>query len=136
MKDTYSLWNPNKVTNGGPFPAFLYEKMDRELYHRVPEGLYGPGTCAAMKRFSNPSVRVNQALYGFKQSGRLWYHCLETYLVEIDVRNDPLLPCIFVKRAGDEFAIIAVYLNDRDGGGARVTKTKQCWVQWRVSVTP
>ena len=74
--------------------------MDRALLLPVPEGLYGPGTWRPGKAL-RPRDR---ALFGLKQSVQLW-HQIETYLV---VPNVSLLLCMFVKRFGDEFAIIVV----------------------------
>ena len=72
---------------------------------------------------------MNLVLYGLKQFGRLWY--IETLLVEHDFRNVSLLLCMFVKRFGDEFAIIAVYVDDLNtiGADAALSAARDCMTQ-------
>ncbi|KAG7531778.1 Reverse transcriptase RNA-dependent DNA polymerase [Arabidopsis suecica] len=58
-------------------------------------------------------IRLNKSLYGLKQSGRMWYNRLSDYLVREGYKNDPISPCIFIKKfANKGFVIIAVYVDD------------------------
>ncbi|KAG7528000.1 GAG-pre-integrase domain [Arabidopsis suecica] len=58
-------------------------------------------------------IRLNKSLYGLKQSGRMWYNRLSEYLVREGYKNDPISPCIFIKKfANKGFVIIAVYVDD------------------------
>ncbi|KAG7572502.1 Integrase catalytic core [Arabidopsis suecica] len=58
-------------------------------------------------------IRLNKSLYGLKQSGRMWYNRLSDYLVREGYKNDPISPCIFIKKFANEgFVIIAVYVDD------------------------
>ncbi|KAG7571783.1 Reverse transcriptase RNA-dependent DNA polymerase [Arabidopsis suecica] len=58
-------------------------------------------------------IRLNKSLYGLKQSGRMWYNRLSEYLVREGYKNDPISPCIFIKKfANKRFVIIAVYVDD------------------------
>ena len=42
----------------------------------------------------------------------MWYNRLSEYLLKKGYKNDPICPCIFIKRSGSEFVIIAVYVDD------------------------
>ena len=42
----------------------------------------------------------------------MWYNRLSEYLSRKRYKNDPLCPCVFIKRSGSEFVIIAVYVDD------------------------
>ena len=57
-------------------------------------------------------INLNKSLYGLKQSGRMWYNRLSEYLEREGYKNDPISPCIFIKKFGQGFVIIAVYVDD------------------------
>ena len=42
----------------------------------------------------------------------MWYKCLSEYLIKEGYINDPIFPCVFIKKSEIEFAIIAIYVND------------------------
>ena len=42
----------------------------------------------------------------------MWYNLLSEYLLQKRYKNDSLCPCVFIKRSGSEFVIIAVYVDD------------------------
>ena len=42
----------------------------------------------------------------------MWYNRLSEYLLRKRFKNDPLFTCVFIKRSGSEFVIIAVYVDD------------------------
>ena len=42
----------------------------------------------------------------------MWYNWLNEYLLKKGYKIDPICPYIFMKRSGNEFAIISVYVND------------------------
>ncbi|KAL6328034.1 hypothetical protein AAG906_033301 [Vitis piasezkii] len=49
---------------------------------------------------------------GYKwQSGRMWYNRLSEYLLKEGYVNNPICPCIFIKKSETGFAIIAVYVD-------------------------
>lgn len=53
--------------------AFLYGKVDEQIYVRQPHGFEsGEGYCL-----------LNRALYGLKQAPRVWYNTLSTFLVSL-----------------------------------------------------
>ncbi|KAI3706445.1 hypothetical protein L6452_24194 [Arctium lappa] len=42
----------------------------------------------------------------------MWYNRLSEYLLKEGYKNDSICPCIFIKRSGPEYVIIAVYVDD------------------------
>ncbi|XP_031264650.1 uncharacterized protein LOC116122991 [Pistacia vera] len=42
----------------------------------------------------------------------MWYNRLSEYLLKEGYINDPVCPCVFIKRSESGFAIMAVYVND------------------------
>lgn len=91
--------------------AYLYGNLEKDIYKRLPEGFSMPEACK-----SNPrevySIKLQRSLYGLKQSGRMWYNPLTECLTKEGHTNDPMCPCIFIKRNGSSFVIIAVYVDD------------------------
>ena len=65
---------------------------------------------------SNPRelylIKLQRSLYGLKQAGRMWYNRLTEYLLKQGYNNDPICPCVFIKRYQSHFVIIVVYVDD------------------------
>ena len=91
--------------------AYLYGPLDCDIYMKIPEGLRLPATHNSGPR-ELYSIKLCISLYGLKQSGRMWYNRLSEYLLRKRYKNDPLCLCVFIKRSGFEFVIIAVYVDD------------------------
>ena len=58
------------------------------------------------------SIKLQRSLYGLKQSGRMWYQHLSEYVIKERYKNDPICPCVFIKKSKTGFAIVAVYVDD------------------------
>ena len=58
------------------------------------------------------SIKLQRSLYGLKQSGRMWYQRLSEYLIKERYKNDPICPCVFIKKSETGFSFVAVYVND------------------------
>ena len=91
--------------------AYLYGPLDYDIYMKIPEGLKLSATHKSGPR-ELYSIKLCRSLYGLKQSGRMWYNRLSEYLLRKGYKNDPLCPCVFIKRSGSELVIIAVYVDD------------------------
>ena len=68
-----------------------------------------PDACTPRNLFS---IKLQRSLYGLKQSGRMWYQRLSEYLIKERYKNDPIFPCVFIKKSETGFAIVAVYVDD------------------------
>ena len=42
----------------------------------------------------------------------MWYNRLSEYLLEECYQNNPICPCVFIKKSQSRFAIIVVYVDD------------------------
>ena len=58
------------------------------------------------------SIKLQRSLYGLKQSGRMWYNRLSTYLLKEGYVNNSICPCVFIKKKEVSLTIIAVYVDD------------------------
>ena len=52
------------------------------------------------------------AMYGLKQSGRMWYNRLSDFLLKKGYVNDTDSPCVFIRKSQKGFCIILVYVDD------------------------
>ena len=57
-------------------------------------------------------IKLQQSLYGLKQSERMWYNRLSKYLLKEGYVNNPICPYIFIKKSETGFSIIIVYVDD------------------------
>ena len=83
--------------------AYLNGKLTECMYMKQPEG-YDDG--------AGHVCQLIKTLYGLKQAGREWNIELDTKLRKkgyMQLRSDP---CIYIWRVGDDFAIIAVWVDD------------------------
>ena len=79
---------------------------------KIPERFKLPKTNSAKPR-SMYSIKLQRFLYVLKQSGRIWYNNrLSEYLLKEVYENNPICPCIFIKKSETGFAIIVVYVDD------------------------
>ena len=107
--------------------AYLYGSLDNDIYMKLPEGFHLPEAYKSSSR-ERYSIKLNKSLYGLKQSGRMWYNRLSEYLIKEGYANDPICPCVFLKRLGTEFVIISVYVDDINiiGTPNELTKAITC----------
>ncbi len=83
--------------------AFLNGKLDHEIFMKQPRG-YEDGT---------PRVcRLNKAIYGLKQSSRLWNAELHSTLVDLDFRRCLSDPCLYIEIRGSTVIAVLVYVDD------------------------
>ena len=91
--------------------TYLYGSLDNDIFMKLPEGFNLPEANSSVTQ-EDYSIKLNKSLYGLKQSGRMWYNRLSEYLLKEGYKNYSVCPCIFMKRSENEFAIIAVYVDD------------------------
>ncbi|KAL3675653.1 hypothetical protein R1sor_025601 [Riccia sorocarpa] len=102
--------------------AYLYGKLDTEIYMQVPVGISIPAD------LPRPGLLLVQALYGLKQSGRMWYQRLTSFLLSTGFKTLEINPCIFFRRQGSDFVIVAIYVDDLNLIGTRrgIEDAKSC----------
>lgn len=83
--------------------AYLQTPLTRATYARLPKGMayktWDPG------KHGHLLVRVNRALYGLAQSGRLWNQEIDAWLRSYGLKPSKADPCLYVKGS----------LNDKEG---------------------
>ena len=106
--------------------AYLYGSIDSDIHMKIPEGFKLPEAVSTKPR-SMISIKLQRSLYGLKQSGRMWYNRLSEYLLKEGYVNNPICPCVFIKKSETGFAIIAVYVDDLNlvGTPEELTKTAE-----------
>jgi len=55
----------------------------------------------------------------------MWFNCSNEYLLKRGYENNPICPCVFIKKMNIEFAIVAVYVDDLNiiGTPEEISKT-------------
>ena len=91
--------------------TYLYELLDSDIYMKIPDG-FKMLEASSSKPKEMYSIKLQRSLYGLKQSGRMWYNRLSDYLLNKGYVNNPICPCVFIKKTTSGFVIIAVYVDD------------------------
>ncbi|GJX02968.1 putative ribonuclease H-like domain-containing protein [Tanacetum coccineum] len=71
--------------------AFLYGKIDEEVYVSQPPGFVDP-------KFPKKVYKVVKALYGLHQAPRAWYATLSTFLLKSRYRRGTIDKTLFIKK--------------------------------------
>ncbi|GJV62445.1 putative ribonuclease H-like domain-containing protein [Tanacetum coccineum] len=71
--------------------AFLYEKIEEEVYVCQPLGFEDPD-------FPDRVYKVEKALYGLHQAPKAWYETLLTYLLDNEFQRGKINKTLFIKR--------------------------------------
>ena len=77
--------------------AYLYGSLDNDIYMKILEGYKMSETYNPTSR-SMYSIKLQRSLYGLKQSGHMWYNRLSEYLLKEGFENNPICPCVFIKK--------------------------------------
>ncbi|GJV48397.1 putative ribonuclease H-like domain-containing protein [Tanacetum coccineum] len=85
--------------------AFLYEKIEEEMYVCQPSGFEDPD-------FPNRVYKVEKALYGLHQAPRAWYETFSTYLLDNGFQRGKINKTLFIKRHKGDILLVQVYVDD------------------------
>ena len=91
--------------------TYLYGSIDNDIYMKIPEGFKLPESNNTKPR-NMCSIKLQCSLFGLKQSGHMWYNRLNKYLLKEGYANNPICPCILIKKSEIGFLIITVYIDD------------------------
>ena len=91
--------------------AYPYGFIVNDIYMKIHKGFKLPEANNTKSR-SMCSIKLQQSLYGLKQSGHMWYNHLSEYLLKEGYVNNPVCPCIFIKKSETRFTFISVYVDD------------------------
>ncbi|GJV21862.1 ribonuclease H-like domain-containing protein [Tanacetum coccineum] len=95
--------------------AFLYGKIDEEVYVSQPPGFIDP-------KYPKKVYKVVKALYGLHQAPRAWYATLSTFLLKSGYRRGTIDKTLFIKKDKNDIMLVQVYVDDNIFGS-----TKRSW---------
>ena len=61
--------------------TYLYGSIDKDIYMKTPKG-FKLLEANSTKSRSMCTIKLQQSLFGMKQSGRMWYNRLSEYLLK------------------------------------------------------
>ncbi|GKF00444.1 putative ribonuclease H-like domain-containing protein [Tanacetum coccineum] len=105
------------VARIGAISAFLYGKIEEEVYVCQPPGFEDPD-------FPDRVYKVEKALYGLHQAPRAWYETLSTYLLDNGFQKGKINKTLFIKRHKGDILMVQVYVDDIIFG---LTKKELCF---------
>ena len=84
--------------------AYLNAEVDEELYMEVPDGFEN----------STGYWKLNKAIYGLKQAGRMWNNKINKTLLKLNFIRSKSEPCVYYKKdnRGNILCILAIYVDD------------------------
>ena len=85
--------------------AYLYGKLDEELYMDFPEGFMPP-------HLKGKVLRLLRALYGLKQAGLAWWRELDKSMKELGFTRLKTDAGLFIYRKGKELVLAIIYVDD------------------------
>ena len=91
--------------SGAFLNALLPEHL--QVYMEQPWGFkqYGPNG-------EEMVCKLRRALYGLKQSGRLWYQTLKTYMQSQGFQPMDSEQCVFIRHDGSKWQVVILYVDD------------------------
>ncbi|GKB36222.1 putative ribonuclease H-like domain-containing protein, partial [Tanacetum coccineum] len=95
--------------------AFLYGKIDEEVYVSQPPGFLDP-------KYPQKVYKVIKALYGLHQAPRAWYATLSSFLLKNRYRRGTIDKTLFIKKDKHDIILVQVYVDDIIFGS-----TKKSW---------
>ncbi|GKA06988.1 putative ribonuclease H-like domain-containing protein [Tanacetum coccineum] len=95
--------------------AFLYGKIEEEVYVTQPKGFVDP-------KHPKKVYKVVKALYGLHQAPRAWYATLSTFLLKNGYRRGTIDKTLFIKKDSKDIILVQVYVDDIIFGS-----TKKAW---------
>ncbi|GJV00069.1 putative ribonuclease H-like domain-containing protein, partial [Tanacetum coccineum] len=85
--------------------AFLYGKIEEEVYVCQPPGFEDPN-------FQDRVYKVEKALYRLHQAPRAWYETLSTYLLDNGFQRGKIDKTLFIRRDKGDILLVQVYVDD------------------------
>ena len=99
--------NEMKVHQMDVKTAYLNADIDCEIYIEQPEGF-----SKTNEKGENLVCKLNESLYGLKQSGRNWNNMLDEFLTEQDFIQSVVDPCLYTKFKDDNVTMILIWVDD------------------------
>jgi hypothetical protein len=85
--------------------TFLDGDLEEEIYMKQSEGFVVKGKKELVCKMKN-------SLYGLKQSPRMWYKKIDTYILGIGFIRNKEDHCVYFKLIGDHLIYMVLYVDD------------------------
>eukprot|EP00045_Choanoeca_perplexa_P018480 m.292937 g.292937 ORF g.292937 m.292937 type:complete len:243 (-) comp17831_c1_seq1:1699-2427(-) len=95
--------------------AWYIENSDVDTafhYSELPEAMYMWLPAQVRDVFGSALVKIVRGLYGLKQSPRLWYDTLWSWLKSLGFSRGDMDPCLFIFRQGAQVLYLLVWVDD------------------------
>ncbi|KAG2988307.1 hypothetical protein PC120_g23423 [Phytophthora cactorum] len=92
--------------------AFLYGKLNEEIYMELPDGLRELIALAEAEGEDDVVCLLLQSLYGLKQASRVWNETIDNHLKNMGFKAVDADPCAYTSDEGDGEYIVCLYLGD------------------------
>jgi hypothetical protein len=84
---------------------FLHGDLEEEIYMKQPKGF-------VVREKKDLVCKLKISLYGLKQSPKMWYQNLDTYILSLGFVRINTDHCIYSKEEGGCFIYVALYVDD------------------------
>nr|GEZ22972.1 retrovirus-related Pol polyprotein from transposon TNT 1-94 [Tanacetum cinerariifolium] len=101
----YALFKDFVVYQMDVKSAFLYRKIEKEVYACQPLGFEDPN-------FPDRVYKVKKALYRLHQAPRAWYETLSTYLLDNGFHKGKIDKTLFIRRYKGDILLVQVYVDN------------------------
>jgi len=85
--------------------AFLYGKLEEEIYLQQPQGFSADGK-------EKQVCRWLKSLYGLKQASRSWNQKFDSFLTEYGLTPSTADQCVYFNHDGKGLTIVAIWVDD------------------------
>ncbi|KAJ8492114.1 hypothetical protein OPV22_013835 [Ensete ventricosum] len=85
--------------------TFLHGDLEEKIYMEQPEGF-------KVKCKENLVCKLKKSLYGLKLAPRQWYKKFDSFMIENEYKRIALDHCVYIKRFGENFIILLLYVDD------------------------
>ncbi|KAE9204753.1 hypothetical protein PF005_g13676 [Phytophthora fragariae] len=92
--------------------AFLYRKLEEEIYMELPEGLRELLDLAEAEGEDDVVCMLLQSLYGLKQASRVWNETIDEHLKSMGFEPADADPCVYTRGEGEDECTVCLYVDD------------------------
>ncbi|KAE8996681.1 hypothetical protein PR003_g17832 [Phytophthora rubi] len=92
--------------------AFLYGKLEEEIYMELPEGLRELLELAEAEGEDDGVCMLLQSVYGLKQASRVWNETIDKQLKRMGFGPADADPCVYTRGEGVDEFIACLYVDD------------------------
>jgi hypothetical protein len=85
--------------------TFLHGDLEEEIYMKKPEGFVVKGKKELV-------CKLKKSMYGLKQSPRMLYKKIDTYVLGLGFKRSQEDHCVYFKLIGDHLIYLVLYVDD------------------------